>query len=410
MIKSTKASLKFSNTIKLKQVDEFVDEYRSVVAIFVDKLWCLSDIPNLLPKELTTGIDTWLSARAIQAAGKQASGIVRGTKKKQEKRAWMIKSMMDKGEFKKARKLQKIYSEINISKPEIDKVNPELDSRFIKVDFPEGTTFDGWLTLSSLGKKLKIVLPFKKHDHFNKILTNGKIKNGIRLSKEQITFMFDLPEPTKKIEGKTIGLDIGQTTILSLSDGQKVEADIHGHTFQSICNKLAKKKRGSKSFERASTHRQNFIGWAVNQLNLDGIKQVNREDIKNMRRGRRTSNSLQHWIYAQLFVKLDSLIVDAGVQLSKKNPTYTSQRCYKCGWVRKGNRKKKLFECDKCGYTSDADLNASLNLSLPLFAINKQQRLKGINRDGFYWSLEGQEPIVPDTVKTNDVEKLQYFL
>ena len=78
------------------------------------------------------------------------------------------------------------------------------------------------------------------------------------------------------------------------------------------------------------------------------------------------------------------------------NPTYTSQRCSRCGWVRKGNRKGKQFKCDKCGFTHDADLNASSNIALDLPPVWKKERLLQNNRAGFYWNEVGKEPIVPN--------------
>lgn len=117
---------------------------------------------------------------------------------------------------------------------------------------------------------------------------------------------------------------------------------------------------------------------------------------------------MKHWNYAELFDKLDSKLYDAGVQINKVSPTYTSQRCSSCGWVRKGNRKKKEFKCDKCGFTADADLNASTNLSLSLLPIGKQQRLSKINKTGFYWLCSCQESIVPDARKTSSIENFQY--
>ena len=54
--------------------------------------------------------------------------------------------------------------------------------------------------------------------HFNKMLQSGTLKKGIRLSKHNITFMFDLKDVELKNEGKTLGIDIGQTTTLSCSD------------------------------------------------------------------------------------------------------------------------------------------------------------------------------------------------
>ena len=168
MIKSTKSSLHFANTNRLDNLFSFIDEYRSVVSKFVDLLWLQDKIPALLPKETTSLIESWLSARAIQCAGKQASGIVRGCRKKQEKRKFMIEKFIKTKQFKKARKLQKIYDEVSVSKPDIDNVEPELDSRFVKIDMENHTSFDGWITLSSLGNKFnkfnkfKVELPFKK--------------------------------------------------------------------------------------------------------------------------------------------------------------------------------------------------------------------------------------------------------
>jgi len=69
--------------------------------------------------------------------------------------------------------------------------------------------------------------------------------------------------------------------------------------------------------------------------------------------------------------------------------------------TRKGNRKLKQFKCDICGFAADADLNASINLSLDLSFITKKERLSQINREGFYWFEIGQEPIVPDVQKAS---------
>jgi transposase len=54
-----------------------------------------------------------------------------------------------------------------------------------------------------------------------------------------------------------------------------------------------------------------------------------------------------------------------------------------------------MFRCAKCGFTHDADLNASLNLSLNLVELPPKIHLKHPSRDGFYWKVSGQEPIVP---------------
>ena len=269
MIKSTKTTLKFSNRQKLENLNLFMDEYRNVVSHFVDQLWDKDDIKSLLPKELTDTVQTWLSARAIQCAGKQASGIVRGCRKKQSKRLFQINKFKKLGMSKKARKLQRVHDNVKLSKPNIDQVQPELDARFVKIELNNKTSFDGWVTLSSLGNKLKLIVPFKKSKHFNLMLERGTLKDGVRISKSEITLMFELPDPIERIDGKVVGIDIGQKTTLTCSDGQSVEADSHGHTYQSICEKLARKKKGSTNFEQAERHRSNYINWSVNQINFE---------------------------------------------------------------------------------------------------------------------------------------------
>lgn len=403
MIRSTKTSIKFTNLLKLDSLYVFIDEYKNAVCKFVDILWNEETVPTLIPKSTTSKIQSqsWLSARAIQCAAKQASAIVRGTKTKQAKRLWQINKFKSLGQFKKARILQAIYNKNQVSKPAINNIDCELDERFVKIEFNNNTSFDGWITLSSLGNKMKINVPFKKHKHFNKMLQNGTIKKGIRLSKRSITFMFDLPKAEPKTTGETLGIDVGQTTTLSTSNGQILDKCPHGHTYSSICNKLARKKKGSKNFHKTITHRSNYLHYIINKLNLNNVNVVNRENIKHLRKFKNTSRNLKHWNYAELFELLDRKLVEQGVLVNKLNPTYTSQRCSQCGWTRKLNRKKKQFKCDQCGFTHDADLNASLNLSFNLAPINKQERLQHKNRNGFYWNVVSKEPIVPSVQKTS---------
>jgi len=399
MIRSSKVTTKYANTEKLVQLNELISEYTRVVKTFVDILWEQSDVKSLLDNDITSQVDTWLSARMVQCAGKQASGIVRGTRKKQKKRLAVITKMKKNGEFKKARKLQAKYDSVKISKPVIKTVQPELDARFCDIVLENETSFDGWVTISSIGRGMKIVLPFKSHKHLNQMLSEGKIKCGCRIAPDKITFMFEMPDPVKPESGRTIGIDIGQKTTLSCSSGQTIEADNHGHTYQSICNRLARKTKNSNAFKRTQKHRTNYLHWCANRIDLRGVKQVNLEDIKDMRRYKRTRRALSHWNYSELFDVLEMKLEGSGVQIHKVNPTYTSQRCSVCGWVCKANRKAKKFRCTSCGHTADADLNASNNLSLDLIPLGNQKHLSKANRTGFYWHETCRERTVPDALK-----------
>lgn len=395
MIKSSKISLKFSNTGKINKLSEFLREYQKVLVFFVDILWKEEKIPTLLPNSITLQAKSWLSARAIQACGKQASGIVRGTRLKQDRAKYIIKKLNKECKFKQARKLENIYKTKMAGKPVIERIEAELDSRFVKINLSKENSFDGWITLTSLGKKIRIEIPIVKHKHFNSMLKNGTIKSGIRLSDKEITLMFELTEKQTPSIGKTIGIDIGQKTTLSVSDGQKIDTDCHGHTYQSICKKLSRKIKGSISFRKADKHRTNYLHWCINRLELNDVRQVNLEKIRYLRKGKRNNRTMQAWNYGELFRILKGKLQETGVQIKEVSPAYTSQRCSKCGWTRKGNRSLKSFRCEKCGYTADADLNASINLSLNLPRVGKEERPSKINKDGFYWFEMGKESIVP---------------
>jgi transposase len=218
--------------------------------------------------------------------------------------------------------------------------------------------------------------------------------------------MVNMPDVPSVSEGTTIGIDIGQNSCISVSNGQVVECDPHGHTYASICKELARKKRGSKAFSRKQKHRENFIHYCVNQINFDGVKNMRIEKIRQLRTGVRTSRLLSGWSYKEVFDALRGKVETLGVQVTELSPTYTSQRCSKCGRVRKANRKGKVYTCDHCGLTMDADVNAAINISLLLPEIPKEVRLKGLNKTGFFWNLSGisldcHEPIVRDALKTN---------
>ena len=407
MIRCTKSTLKFANPGRIAHLKQFVTEYKTVVIRFVDLLWNEANVPQLITKDITNKVDTWLSQRAIQCAAKQASGIVRGTKTKQKQRLYQINKFNKEGMFKKARKLQKIYDKATVSKPNINNIECELDSRFVKTDLNNPTSFDGWIVLQSLGNDLKIQLPFKKHKHFNRMLSKGTLKNGIRLNSKSITFNFEIADIPLKTTGKIIGIDVGQTTTLSCSNNQTLDKCPHGHTYTSICNKLSRKKKGSKNFRQTVKHRSNYLRYIVNQLNLDGVRVVNRENIKHLRRFANVSRRMKHWNYAELFDIVDAKLAEQGVLVGKLNPTYTSQRCSMCGWTRKNNRKGKWFKCTSCSHEQDADLNAASNLSFNLVPLKEQVRLQHKSRSGFYWNVVGEASTVPH-VQKNEIPILQW--
>lgn len=229
-----------------------------------------------------------------------------------------------------------------------------------------GNSFDLWVTLTSLGRGLKLTLPAHKYRHFNSFLETGwKLKSGGRLRKHgnQIVldayFEKDMPEP--KEEGKTIGIDIGYKKLIATSEGQLI-----GKEFSTIASKIARKKQDSKAFKKALLERDEFINRTVKQLPWTEVKTFVVEDLKGLKQGRRFTKKFQakfqRWTYPQLIKRLELQGEISGVHVCRVNPAYTSQTCSRCGEQDKRSRNGEVFVCTACGWEGDADLNASVNI------------------------------------------------
>ena len=409
MIRSSKHSLKYTNQNKRDNLSLFLDEYRRLLQVIIDDLWqngleSFFDIqknklriPSFLPNDYLKRHDSWLTARMKQAVGKQACSMLRAAVKKRSKQLYVLKKLQKEQED--SSDLQKAIDIQSLIKPDASNSNPELDSRF--VDFKEDSSFDLFVKVKTIGRKISLLIPIKQTKVGNKWNKKGNIKSAIRLSEKNLYLMYECEEAEKKTQGTIVGADQGISTALTLSDSQVTKACPHGHTLSSIQKKLARRRKGSNGFQKAVDHRLNYVNWSLNQLDFRNIKEVRFEKVKHIRKGRRSSRFLSHWTYPLIKQKLTSISESEGFRIVEVDSQYRSQRCSNCGWVRKANRRQKLFSCDQCGNSLDADLNASLNLRLDLFEIPKKVRLRKLNRTGFYWNSEGlflvnQERIVPD--------------
>lgn len=322
-----------ANALKKCKLDNLFEESMRVVNLYIADLWKAG---NFNSKFVSAKVDTWLSARLQQCLGKQALQIV-------------------KSQRRKKRKTMPVFSKDVI----------ELDERFVDIQF-DNNSFDIWVKLTSLGNKMSLKLPAKKHKHLNKYMkSDWNLKKSIRLRKFENSYFVDLylekQEPTKKTDGVVVGCDIGYKKLLVFSDGSQSNTD-----FTKIYEKIARKKQGSKQFKRTLKERDNLINREINSLNLQGVKTLVVEDLKNVKHkskfSKKFNNLCQRWSYPKVLGKTGRFCEENGIELVKVPPAYTSQICSVCGFQHRDNRKGEKFLCGKCGVKMDADYNASINI------------------------------------------------
>jgi len=412
MIRASRHTIRFANCGKRQLLISFLKDYRCAVEHFVDYLWnnrvewgnSILDIsnnqlncPSMMDYKLTK-IDSPLSSRALSAAATQACGMVKAALEMQRRRLWKLGQL--RAENKDTTSLERAIERNKLVKPTIPRdIKAELASTCI--DLKPGSSFDHFLRVKSIGKQYgHIKLPIQDTKPSRKWSDLGTRMKSFLISKSEVQIRYQV-EVARKTEGETLGLDQGLTTLFSFSNEVTSGKCPHGHDLSSITKRLCGQKKGSKSHRRTQSHRDNYIGYSLNKLKWETIKQINVEDISDLGRYRKKGRFLSHFTPGIILDKLERKSEEHGVRVNLIDCTYHSQRCSSCGWVQKSNRKGKSFSCKKCRHQDDADLNAAKNNGISLPPIPRDFRLRRNNLKGFYFH-EGQEFIVPDT-KESDI-------
>lgn len=354
MIRQVELSLKFLNKQKKENLNGFYIKYIEAVKFFVDILWD-TDEYKFITLESLKRCNVDITSRAKQCAGKQALAIINGTLKKHKQRIYRRDILRALGE--NTSKLDLLIDK-KPTKPTIGNIPAELDSRFISI-LELSNSFDIWVKITGVSNK--VICPLKKTKVFNKWARLGKLKQACRLTANSISLYFEC-DKRQNVGCKSLGIDIGINSVITTSNGVQNKICPHGHSMNSILKKLSMKKRGSKSFRKASEHRKNYINWSVNQLNLSGYNSILLEDIKGMRKGKNRGRFLSHFTYTIIFDKLERLCEEWNVSIHKVNPAYTSQKCSVCGEIKTENRNSEQFKCVRCSYSQNADVNAAMNI------------------------------------------------
>ena len=353
IIRSSKCYFnKWLTQSKMFELKDILQEYTRICNYFVEKYE--NEIPvkkkfDLLHSEQIQSCiketETFLTARLIKQAFSEAYGAIQSAKNNAGNRK-------DKKYFRPT---------FNGKKMILSECSQEHG-------IAENTIlFDYNITLKCLrtnkGRGYKISIPLKKHVQFNKWNNIGTIAKSVTITDKYVMFSFEIETGEKKQEGAMVGFDFGMKRLGTLSNGEIIGADI-----EKLLYELQRKKRCSKAYYRKKEEIREYINREIKKIGFNEVKLIVVEKLKNMKykmkeRGRLSKNIrsvFYNLSYRQVINRIQMLSEECRTVFRSTSPFYTSQECFRCGHIEKGNRlSQELFVCQSCGYTDNADENAS---------------------------------------------------
>lgn len=350
IIRAVKCSTKFATVKKKNQLSYILSEYSNVVNFFIEFFWSKDKSHLNKAKLLKPIIDlpistTWLSARLRKVAAREAIDMILAVKERWKK---------EKDKFK-------------INKPIHRGLSMNCSSTIAELQ-DSNSSFDCYLKIRSVGNKIKLDIPIKKHKQFNKWESRGKRLNSYIITKDYVQFVFEIETGTKKEFGKIIGIDTGIKCLATTNEGERI-----GTKIEDIINSINRCKHGSNRQKRLRKYLRHYIDTTAKQIfnkNIN-LQRIIVERLKNMNFQTKVKRKLYRglrktigaWNYRYWLSRLERNCEENRVRFTSVNPSYTSRICNSCGHSDRNNRlTQDKFSCIKCNHTDHADVNAAKNI------------------------------------------------
>jgi putative transposase len=177
---------------------------------------------------------------------------------------------------------------------------------------------------------------------------------------------------------EAVGIDVGLKTFAYLSTGDEIANPRFFRSEEAVLTraqrKLSKTPKGSKQrakkrkvvarvHERIGNRRKNFLEQEVCKLiKRFGLLAVEALVVRNMIRNPKLAKSIADVSWSQFFARLQAKAEEAGRQVVRVNPAYTSQTCSACGHRQPMPLSVRVYECPHCGLILGRDHNGSKNI------------------------------------------------
>ena len=182
--------------------------------------------------------------------------------------------------------------------------------------------------------------------------------------------------------GVVMGIDLGVNNLAVTSTGKFFGAGFYNWKrngyFRTKRGLQEKGTRGAKRTLRRLKRRENRfaedhihrVSKAIVQEGLDHkVDTIVFEQLDPIRdrmnsSHNRTKRQMHTWAFRRLQTFVAYKAAEVGMRVDHQDARYTSQKCSRCGHTQRSNRDGAVFCCRQCGYTVQADYNASKNIGL----------------------------------------------
>jgi Putative transposase DNA-binding domain/Probable transposase len=390
-----------ANAGKLAALDTLAPVYLALCQQYVT-LFCTDELPDSFRAPC---FQTKLSERWQRVAIQQAAGIAKSW---HTNRANAYQDYLDAlAEYQEqeadgtleAGAKEPEWREWNV--PTLQQTCIQANANVVKCEPSHDSTFDYWLTISTLAFRQQLVVPVKLADYHIGVLTDPKtgtrrtINSSVTLNKRDEAWWLSLSYDEMVMvqtppDAPVIGIDVGIANFITTSDGktygtfnrklrERHRRDREKRRRKARLRACLKKKgvkklpsTSSRSSQRLSRHVRQEINRAVNEcLDEHPEAQFSYEQLSvaTMKFKARAQNA---YLYASNIAHIPEQITwnttKHGIQATKVKSAYSSQECQVCHYVDRKNRpNQQTFCCKVCGHITHADLNASQNIAARLF-------------------------------------------
>jgi putative transposase len=195
-----------------------------------------------------------------------------------------------------------------------------------------------------------------------------------------------VPAPEVAPNDTVVGVDLGVTraavTSLNTFHGERRWRELEARDFRL---RRALQKKGTRNARRHLKHlagrtarRRRDHDHLISRRIVDAtppgatLAVENLTDIRSRVRAKRANGSqrrLHSWSFAALRACIEYKAEARGIRVEGVDPRRTSQTCSRCGFQHRSNRRSQSeFRCRQCGYWTNADRNAALNIQAKLLA------------------------------------------